>query len=237
MEAMENIFDTQKFIDFFLWFQIFDYVFLVISLLLWIFCVFLGFEKIIKSYIWVTFWLFLFSFISLSYMSIDKSMPDITWITKMLIENTSWFLTVFLILIPVFWIVFPFNSNFGFKAYKSQWLNAILSFIFWFLLPVFILSIMYSIINNRFMFKLNTDILSIIWEISMIKLIIWWFDTSAILLLLKDNEHILNLIIIIFIFQKITLWNFIWNLFSNTVKFIKNTFKNKPWASSSEKKE
>lgn len=202
-----------------------DYTLLVICFLLWVFYLFLWLDKIIKSYIWIIFWLAIFIFISLFYMNFQEKNYLVNWIGKIIFENEKIIFNILIFLIIFLGIIYQFNSNFNFSEFKKSLTNKIFSFILGFSQIIFLIFILNSLKTNNFLFQFDENILNIIWEIWILKLISHVINNSFILKSIIFLQNYFLIIFIFIIFIKITIWNFLINILNKIFNFFKNTFK------------
>lgn len=181
-----------------------DHIILWISLFFWIYFIFIWIEKVYKVYLWLILWLFVFCIISLTLTSLN---PE-TWLNSMkdfFIKHREGLWLYSLILIPLFSILIPFNSSIGFRIRENDRFNYVVSFLFWFFYFSFFLTVFLSIINNRFLFAIDENIVLKLRSFSFIDSILAYFSTSIIFDFLKKFDYVINLFVIIFIFYKMTI--------------------------------
>lgn len=209
-----------------------DYVLITISVVFFLVFIFSWIEKIYKAYLWIILWLVVWTFINLSITSLNSN--DIWFKTlKNFVFNHKdflWFYSIFFI--PLFAILIPLNEDIEFRVSKNKVLNYLTIISFWLFYFSFLISIFLSIINNKFLFQIDNWI---IWEIKesyVLKSIYNYFSPSFIFSFLLKYDYLVNLIIILFIFYKMTIgWvvDYIFNkLFKRLSKIFEEQKKEEP---------
>jgi hypothetical protein len=174
-----------------------DYFIIVLSLLSGLIFIFLWLEKLHKFYFWVIVW-FLFFIVANLYIKALQSPecfkmsvpPD----SSFLLLN-KWFILWFLSLfVPIFWILLTVSEFISFKVYD----NKFGAFIFWILVPYFVLSI-FSYINTSSIVLITyiNDIFDILSSISNISLH------------LEKNSYLSLYILVFLVSFRIIFWIFI----------------------------
>lgn len=196
--------DINQIIHFFQNLPIQDYIIVCISLWFFIVFVFTGVEKIYKAYLWIIFGLFIFSIINLTLNSLNQNDIGLNGIRDFFLNNKEgiWFYSV--LFIPTLAIVIPLNKNIWFRVSKNKFLNYLVLFIFWMCFFLFFFSIFLSIINNKFLFTMDNSIITQVRESYIVNLIYEYFSPSYIFNFLLQYDYIINLVIILFIFYKMT---------------------------------
>lgn len=174
-----------------------DYFIIVLSLLSWLVFIFLWLEKLHKFYFWVIIG-FLFFIVANLYIKALQSPecfkmsvpPD----SSFLLLNKSfilWFLSLF---VPIFWISLTVSEFISFKVYD----NKIWSFVFWSLVPYFLLSIFsYINANSIVLISYVSDIFDILSNISNISFY------------LEKNSYLSLYILVFLVSFRIIFWLFI----------------------------
>jgi len=204
-----------------------DQVFLWLSLFFWILFLILWFEKLQKAYLWIILGLFLFSLINFSLFSINT---DDIWVNSFkqhLYNNKDFYWVYSIYLIPILALFLVFNDFIELKWNSIKLLNYVFSFILWFLFIWFFITINLSIINNRFLFGFDLELIESLKQLFYIEFLFNFFKDSVIYPFLLKYDYILNIIIILFIFYKITIWWIISYMLSSIWRFIKSKFKKK----------
>lgn len=173
-----------------------DYFILVISLLSGLLFIFLGLEKLHKFYFWVIIG-FLFFIVANIYIKALQSpecfkmvVPD----TSFLLLNKSFILSFLTLFIPIFWIVITISDFISFKVYD----NKLWAFVFWIIVPYFILSIFsYIHINSIVPISYINDIFSILSSI------------SNIVIYIRDHSYLSLYILTFLVSFRIIFWIFI----------------------------
>lgn len=224
--------DIQKYLNIIMWFlkelDFSDHVLIWISLFFWVLFFLIWFEKLQKAYLGIILWLFIFSIINLSLFSLNDSDIWVNFIRDYLISNRDFISVYSIYFIPLLALVLPFNWVLNFKSTNLKIINYLLSFILGFFFIWFFITIILSIINNRFLFSLDVTLLESLKSIFFVDFIFSFFTDSKIYPFLITYDYIFNLIIIVFIFYKLTFgWFFsflmvviIW-LFKVLIKKIK----------------
>ncbi len=203
-----------------------DYVFIFFSIFFAVLFFFLWVEKLYKSYLWLIIGLFVFSFINLMLFSINSS--DIwTWnsVKDFFVEHRSffWYYSVFLIILFAFLI--PLNESITFRVSHNYFVQKISVFFLWIFLFTFFLTIFLSIFNNKFLFSIDPIIIEQIKNNLLLSKIIQFFQTSIFFPFLNKYDFIINLIIILYIFYKMTIWWIVDYIFYKIFNFLKNFFE------------
>lgn len=210
-----------------------DYIIIWISIWFFIMFIFAWIEKIYKAYLWIILWLFIFSIINLTINSLNDNDIWINFLRDIVVSNREAIGFWSILFIPILTILIPLNRNISFRVSKKKVLNYIVLFLFWIFIFSFLLTIFLSIINNRFLFSMDNDIIMQVRESSVIKFLYDYFSTSIIFNFLASYDYIINLIIIIFIFYKMTIWGVVDFILSKLLKVLVVFFEEK----STEKKE
>lgn len=202
-----------------------DYVILAISLIFGLYFLYLWIEKVYRIYLWLVIWLATFFIINLIIDNLNsvnhnyylynffKNNKDVIWIRS-------------IILIPFFTLILPFNSLINFRINKNKFINYLISFLFWFLFLIFYLSIFASISWNKFLFTLNESLLKDFNNLNMTKSIYSLLEVSFIFSFIKNNDTLINLIIILFLFYKMTIGWIVDFLLNILIRIIKSIIKN-----------
>lgn len=190
-----------------------DYIILVISIIFLVFYIIVGLDKIYKTYLGIILGLFLFTLINLWLGALDSWIFDEWSFKEYLVNNKEsvWFYSIFFI--PLLTLMIPLNKWMSFSISKHKILNIILIFLFWFGLFSFLLSIYLSIIANNFLFPIDSFTLDRITSSFIDEKIFWLFRDSYVFDFIHTYNHIINLVIISFIFYKLTIWGiveFLW---------------------------
>ena len=202
-----------------------DYIIIGISFFFWIFFLFLWIEKVYKSYLWIIIWLFVFSFINLALGSLNNQETSINWLIEFFVNNKDWLWIYSLFFIFIFAIFLPLNQNLFFRNSENKILNYFLSFIFWLVYLSFIISIILSIINNKFLFKIDENLIIKLKDKDFIKDFVSYFWTSVIYKLLSTYDSAINFFITIYIFYKMTIWWVIDYIFYRIFALLKAFFE------------
>ncbi|MBW7955038.1 hypothetical protein H3C61_04470 [Candidatus Gracilibacteria bacterium] len=202
-----------------------DYVLITISVVFFLVFIFSGIEKIYKAYLGIILGLVVWTFINLSITSLNSN--DIGFKTlKNFVFNHKDFLGFYSIFfIPLFAILIPLNEDIEFRVSKNKVLNylTIISFgLFYF---SFLISIFLSIINNKFLFQIDNGIIGEIKESYVLKSIYNYFSPSFIFSFLLKYDYLVNLIIILFIFYKMTIGGVVDYIFNKLFKRLSKIFE------------
>ena len=204
-----------------------DYVIILVSVWFFIMFVFAWIEKIYKAYLWIILWLFIFTTINLTLNSLNNSDIWVNWLRDFFFNHKEgiWFWSIFFI--PLLWILLPLNKNIWFRVSKNKWLNYFVIFLFWIFFFTFIVSIFLSIINNKFLFTMDNDIITEVNESSFIKFWYEYFSPSHIFNFLLQYDYVINLCVIFFIFYKMTIWGIVDFIFAKFFQALGKMFEKK----------
>lgn len=182
-----------------------DHILLWVSLFFGFFFVFIWLEKNYKVFLWTILGLAIFSIINLTLFSLNDNDIWFNFLRDFFINNRQniWYYSI--IFIPILAILLPLNSIISFKVSKNISLNYLLSFLFWLLFVPFFLSIFFSILNNKFLFNIDINLIQILRQNFLINYVLNFFNQSILFIFLQKYDYIVNLVIILFIFYKMTL--------------------------------
>jgi len=198
-----------------------DYVILGICLILSLYFIYLWIEKVYRIYLWLVIWLATFFIINLiidNLNSINHKYYFYNFFKDN--KNSIWIWSI--LLIPFFTLALPFNSLINFRINKNQLINYFISFSFWFLFLIFYLSIFVSISWNKFLFTLNEPLLKDFNNLNMTKSIYSLMEPSLVFSFIKNNDTLINLVIILFLFYKMTIWWIVDFLINILIRITKN---------------
>ncbi len=217
----------EQIIQFFKDIPIPDYVIILVSLWFFVMFIFTGIEKIYKAYLWVILGLFIFTTVNLTLNSLNSSDVWVNGLRDFFFNHKEgiWFWSVFFI--PILGILLPLNKNIWFRVSKNKWLNYLVIFLFWIFFFTFIVSIFLSIINNKFLFTMDNEIITEVSESSFIKFLYGYFSPSHIFNFLLKYDYVINLCVIIFIFYKMTIWWIVDFLFAKLFQALAKMFEKK----------
>lgn len=217
----------EQIIQFFKDIPIPDYVIILVSLWFFVMFIFTGIEKIYKAYLWVILWLFIFTTVNLTLNSLNSSDVWVNGLRDFFFNHKEgiWFWSVFFI--PLLGILLPLNKNIWFRISKNKWLNYLVIFLFGIFFFTFIVSIFLSIINNKFLFTMDNEIITEVSESSFIKFLYWYFSPSHIFNFLLKYDYVINLCVIIFIFYKMTIGWIVDFLFAKLFQALGKMFEKK----------
>lgn len=97
----------------------------------------------------------------------------------------------------------------------------------------FLLTIFLSIINNKFLFVMDNSIITQVRESYIIKSMYEYFAPWVIFWFLSNYDYIINLLIILFIFYKMTIGGVVDYLMAKLLKFLIHFFEEKAGGTSS----
>lgn len=202
-----------------------DYVLITISVVFFLVFIFSWIEKIYKAYLWIILWLVVWTFINLSITSLNTNDIWFKTLKDFVINNKDflWFYSIFFI--PLFAILIPLNENIEFRVSKNKALNYLTIILFWLFYFSFLISIFLSIINNKFLFQIDNWIISEIKESYLLKNIYNYFSSSFIFSFLLKYDYLINLIVILFIFYKMTIWWVVDYIFNKLFKLLSKVFE------------
>lgn len=227
----------QQIINFFINISTQDYIIIWTSVWFFILFIFTWIEKIYKAYLWIILWLFIFSIINLTINSLNDNDIWINFIREIIVNNREsiWFWSI--LFIPILTILIPLNHNISFRVSKNKVLNYLVIFLFWLFFFSFLFTIFLSIINNRFLFGMDNNIITQIRESYIIKSLYFYFSPSIIFNFLINYDYIINLIIIAFIFYKMTIGWVVDFILSKLLKLLIVFFQKKLTEKKEEKQE
>jgi hypothetical protein len=217
----------EQIINFFQNIDIQDYIISFISVWFFIVFIFVWIEKIYKAYLWIILWLFIFTMINLTLKSLNDNDIWVNIFRDFFINHREWLWFYSILFIPILAILIPLNHNITFRVSKNKMLNYFFIFLFWIFFFPFLLTIFLSIINNRFLFSIDNSIITQIRESYIIKSLYEYFQPSFIFNLLTKYDYVINLIIILFIFYKMTIGWVVDFIMVKLFKFLVNFFENK----------
>ena len=203
-----------------------DYLIIWLSVSFWITFCFIWLEKLHKSYLWVILWLFMFSLANLMLFSLNQNDVWLSSFKEFFINNRNTIALWSIILIPIFAVIIPLNSWIYFRLSDKKGITYIASFFLWFFYVPFLFTIFLSILNNRFLFSIDTTLLTNINNNFIWKSFLTFFTPSKIFIFLKTYDYIFNWIIIFYVFYKMTIWwiidYLVWKIFLLFKKFAKS---------------
>ncbi len=204
-----------------------DYIIFWISVWFFVWFIFAWIEKIYKAYLWIILGLFIFTMVNLTLKSLNDNDIWVNWLRDFFVNHREgiWFYTI--LFIPFLAILIPINKNIAFRVSKNKVLNYIVIFLFWIFFFSFLLTIFLSIINNRFLFSMDNSIITQVRESSVIKWTYEYFSVSSIFNFLIKYDYVINLIVILFIFYKMTIGWIVDYLMSKLLKLLINFFDEK----------
>lgn len=211
-----------------------DYIIIWVSLWFFVMFIFTGIEKIYKAYLWIILWLFIFTTINLTLNSLNDNDIWVNGLRDFFVNNREWIWFWSILFIPILAILIPLNKNISFRVSKKKALNYLVTFLFWVFFFSFLFTIFLSIINNRFLFSMDNSIITQVRESFVIKSIYDYFSVSNIFGFWVKYDYLINLIIILFIFYKMTIGWVVDYIMSKLLKFLVNFFEEKPKASEEE---
>lgn len=219
----------EQILNFFKNIAIQDYIIFSISIWFFVAFIFTGIEKIYKAYLGIILWLFIFTTINLSLSTLSEANLWQNGIRDFFINHREWLGFYSILFIPLLAILIPLNHNISFRVSKKKWLNYFVIFLFWIFFFSFLLTIFLSIINNKFLFMMDNTIVTQVRESYLIKLMYEYFAPSVIFWFLTKYDYIINLVVILFIFYKMTIGWVVDYLMSKLLKVLINFFDEKSW--------
>jgi len=217
----------EQIINFFQNIDIQDYIIFFMSVWFLIVFIFAWIEKIYKAYLWIILWLFIFTMTNLTLKSLNDNDIWVNIFRDFFVNHREWLWFYSILFIPILAILIPLNHNITFRVSKNKMLNYFVIFLFWIFFFSFLLTIFLSIINNRFLFSIDNSIITQIRESYIIKSLYEYFQPSFIFNFLTKYDYIINLIIILFIFYKITIGWVVDFVMVKLFRFLVNFFENK----------
>lgn len=194
----------QELLNFFSKISTQDYIILWSCLIFWVIFLFFWIEKIYRLYLWLIIGLCVFFIINLILNNLNSN-QELTGIYEFINNNKESIWIWSILFIPFFTIILPFNNLISFRINSSVLLNYILGFLFGIFFLLFYLSIFLSIVNNRFLFTLDDNLLQVISNAELINSFLNYFSVSKIFIFVNNNDSFINLSIMIFIFYKMTI--------------------------------
>lgn len=171
-----------------------DYFILVISLLSWLFFIFLWLEKLHRFYFGVIIWFILFIIVNLHIKLLDIPTTVLKNIiipeSSFLLSNKSFILSFLTFLIPVFWFVLLLSDFISFKVSD----NKLASFLFWLFFPFFFISILVYVFFNSAV------------SIGFIKDFFGTFSDSVLMNYFMDNSYLALYLLFFVIFFRLLFW-------------------------------
>lgn len=195
----------EQIINFFINISIQDYIIFFISVGFFVLFIFTWIEKIYKAYLWIILWLFIFTIVNLTLKSLNDNDIWVNGFRDFFVNHREWFWFYSILFIPILAILIPLNHSITFVVSKKKALNYFVTFLFWIFFFSFLLTIFLSIINNRFLFSMDNSIITQVRESYIIKSLYEYFQPSVIFNFLTKYDYAINLIIILFIFYKMTI--------------------------------
>lgn len=194
-----------------------DYFIIVLSLLSGLTFIFLWIEKLHRFYFWIIVW-FIFFVLTNLYIKMlwhpevfNIVVPD----SSFLILNKGFILSFLAAFIPVFWIILILSEFISFKVSDNKWA----SFLFWMLVPFFLLSIfIYISVNSIVVISFVDDLLSFL------------SDISNIVVFLTEKSYLSLYLLVFLVSFRITFWiiiSFLVYLSRELYKSIKSENKDK----------
>lgn len=180
-----------------------DYILIVLSFAFAWFFVYIGIERVYKSYLGVILWLFVFSFVNLSLFSLNAD-QNILWV-EFFMKHKDYIWLYALSFIPLFAFMIPLNGNIAFRISDKKRFNYFLSFVFWLLYLSFLICILLSVVNNKFLFRIDNELIIHLREKDFVKDFIAFYSPSSIYQFLSNNDTSINTITTLFIFYKMTI--------------------------------
>ncbi len=173
-----------------------DYFFIVFSLFTWWLFVLIWIEKLYKFYFWIILAFFLFIITNLHIKVLWSS--NIWTIefkdTSFLLKNKSFILSFLTTMIPFLWI-FMYSTDFiSFKVVNNRWF----SFIIWWILPFFILSIFVYIWVN--------SVVPISFLVDLFK----WFENTFFFDFFSVRSYFAIYFLFFVLFFRIGIFIFVW---------------------------
>lgn len=204
-----------------------DYIILWVSLWFFVMFIFTWIEKIYKAYLWIILWLFIFTTVNLTLNSLNDNDIWVNWLRDFFVNNREWIWFWSILFIPILAILIPLNKNISFRVSKKKALNYLVTFLFWIFFFSFLFTIFLSIINNRFLFSMDNSIITQVRESFVIKSVYEYFSISHIFNFLTVYDYLINLVIILFIFYKMTIGWVVDYLMSKILRILVNVFEEK----------
>lgn len=199
-----------------------DYVLIIISLIILILFFIFWLDKVYKAYLWAILWLFIFSFINLSLFSLNDNDINFFLIRDFLAKNKESIWCILYFLIPFLAFLLPFNIDLSFKSSDIKIINYFLAIFLWLFLFSFNITILTSILWNKFFFSFDTFLIENLKNNLFISLFLNFFKNSYIFSFLENYDIFINFFIITFIFYKMTIWWMINFLISRIILFLKS---------------
>lgn len=196
-----------------------DYIIVWLSLFFWIMFCFIWTEKLHKSILGIILWLFIFSATNLTLFSLNDNDIWLSSFRTFFVNNRNTIAVLTIFLIPIFATIIPLNSSIRFKISDKKWINYFISFVLGFFYIPFLFSIFLSIINNRFLFSIDTILLENINNNFLTKIFLDFFSNSKVFTFLRNYDYIISLVIILYMFYEMTIWwiikFLIWKIFTS----------------------
>lgn len=199
-----------------------DYVLIIISLFILILFFVFWLDKVYKAYLWTILWLFIFSLINLSLFSLNDNDIWVNFIRDFLLENREslWYLLYFLI--PFFAFLLPLNWILTFRNDNIKILHYFLVIVFWLFLFSFNITILTSILSNKFFFNIDVNVIENLKNNLLISIFLDFYKDSHIFIFLQKYDSFINFFVIFFIFYKMTIWWIVDFIVLRIIQFFKN---------------
>ncbi|MDD5769774.1 MAG: hypothetical protein PHE25_02300 [Candidatus Gracilibacteria bacterium] len=217
----------EQIINFFKNIVIQDYILFGVSVLFFLGFLFAGAEKIYKAYLGIILGLFIFTTINLALSGLTDSSGTLSSLKEFFIKHKEGIGFYSIIFIPLLSLLIPLNNNISFRVSKKKFLSFFVTFFFGIFFLSFLLTIFLSIINNRFLFNMDNNIIVQVRESYIIKSMFNYFSTSIIFNFLSKYDYIINLIIILFIFYKMTIGEIVDYIMAKLLKLLISFFEEK----------
>lgn len=198
-----------------------DYIIVGTSLAFWIMFLFVGSEKLHKSYLWLILWLFIFSFTNLTLFSLNDNEIWYDSIRQFFVNHREKISILTIFLIPILAILIPLNSSIFFRLSSKKWINYISSFLLWLIYLPFAVTIFLSIIHNRFLFSINQQLLDTLNNNFLVLKFIEFFTPWKAFSFLSNYDYVFNWVIILYIFYKMTIWWIVDYIVLKLIKWLK----------------
>lgn len=196
-----------------------DWILMWIILVFWIISSILKTNNIFKFYYWTLTWLIVFLLFNLWLNNInDNDLYLLNWFRDSLVDLRS--IILFLSLSSIIYLPIFFLSDYSvnFKQPNNKILNSLYAFILGVFYPIFLISILLSIVDNKLIFWIDPIFIESLQNFWLLQWVITYFSFSFTFNLLNEYSYLISFIFLLILFYKLTLSWFIFYLFWNLFK-------------------
>lgn len=204
-----------------------DYILISLIIFSWLLLSFLKTNITFKLYYWALTGFIVFLVFNLWLNNLnDNDIELLNWFRDSLINIKIVILYISYYSILFLPILFLSDNSVNFKQPINKIIDIFSAFIMWILYPVFLISLLLTIINNKMLFWVDMNFLISLEKSNLITWIISFFSHWIIFSYLNEFSYIISFLFLIILFYKLTLsWLIIWiikyflsNIFNNNKK-------------------